>query len=872
MGRPSVTHRIAIVVCGLACLVALGVPALSRASGWAVEPVASPMTPGGELSGLACSSASSCTTVGGAVDSAGHDVALAERWNGRAWKVQPIAIGQSPFAALACVSSTTCFAVGASGASRWNGRVWVAQKSPLSSLSGIACWSARGCIAVGLDPNANDGYGSPTAERWDGTRWTKQRVPSPFGGGGFAGISCPTSRACMAVGFISLHDSNGDTLSLAETWDGRRWTIQSSPDAGSTDQLYAASCPQPRRCIAVGSYVNGNGDERPMIMRFDRGVWSFNLSVHPTGATTGRSSASRALAARLHGRRLVREIKRPGAWLSRTVDRRTMVRGAPVGERDRGDRRGRLPVAVIMRHGGRGAGIRWPPRRPLGRLGRPSNGCDARPAEADSVRARRRVMPGHKRVRRGRGMERVHESGPAGRRLGWLDMDGRRATGTSAHKLSPAPRRVVRVADDVYAVGESSPSSGSPSVLIEALVGGTWRVMTAPEPPTGSLRGISCASATACVAVGTLDGQNVLAEIWDGSRWTIASPSLPPQIQSWQLADVSCAGTGACTAVGSATQQSGLFGPFALGWNGSAWSTEVVATAGSNNLGSLASVSCPSVDRLHGRRHGSTGGGLGRHGLGRARCFRSAMPVALRLRSSVSRARRQPPASPSAATGSGRSRPSGTGSAGPSRVRRSDRQRSSPACPARAKRRASRSARRRISRGSEPRRGAFLRMTPIATSRARGVDMSPLRCVRAVAAGVGLLLLASGAGTASAARWVRQQLPPVPHGDLSSVACPSTSACVAVGSSYVTDPQSPRPYVLRWTGTAWRAQHVFRALPPGRSPASPAHRRVRAWLSATRRTPTTTTLPSPHSGAAPDGLCATYLSRGRPNLRRLAIP
>jgi hypothetical protein len=119
--------------------------------------------------------------------------------------------------------------------------------------------------------------------------------------------------------------------------------------------------------------------------------------------------------------------------------------------------------------------------------------------------------------------------------------------------------------------------------------------MPASQAPTGSLHGISCASATACVAVGTRNGENVLAEVWDGSRWTIASPSLPPQTQSGQLAAVSCAAAGACTAVGTATTLSGMSEPFAAGWNGSAWSTEAAANAGANNSGSLAGVSCPSV-------------------------------------------------------------------------------------------------------------------------------------------------------------------------------------------------------------------------------------------------------------------------------------
>jgi hypothetical protein len=55
------------------------------------------------------------------------------------------------------------------------------------------------CTAVGFYVGI-DGQGM--AERWDGTKWLVQRVPSPLGAtiGELKGVSCPTPYMCMTVG------------------------------------------------------------------------------------------------------------------------------------------------------------------------------------------------------------------------------------------------------------------------------------------------------------------------------------------------------------------------------------------------------------------------------------------------------------------------------------------------------------------------------------------------------------------------------------------------------------------------------------------------------------------------------------------------
>jgi len=80
-------------------------------------------------------------------------------------------------------------------------------------------------------------------------------------------------------------------------------------------------------------------------------------------------------------------------------------------------------------------------------------------------------------------------------------------------------------------------------------------VQPAPDPGTGGARlsAVSCASAIACTTVGFYDtnsgGQQTLAEVWDGTAWSL-QPTANPANAASQLNGVACRAPRACTAVG----------------------------------------------------------------------------------------------------------------------------------------------------------------------------------------------------------------------------------------------------------------------------------------------------------------------------------
>jgi hypothetical protein len=143
------------------------------------------------------------------------------------------------------------------------------------------------------------------------------------------------------------------------------------------------------------------------------------------------------------------------------------------------------------------------------------------------------------------------------------------------------------------AVGEDQ----TPSALAENWNGTTWA--TQATPAIGSyvteLNGISCTSASFCVAVGAeiesaAGPLAAVTEIWNGTDWT-AEPVPPPLSTAYQsdLAGASCSSPDACTAVGY-YEVNGKMQPAALRWNGTAWAYQRFP-AGTTVLW----VSCPAV-------------------------------------------------------------------------------------------------------------------------------------------------------------------------------------------------------------------------------------------------------------------------------------
>jgi len=212
----------------------------------------------GVLTAISCAGAGSCTAVGSPVIG----------WNGSRWSIE---LRSSPFTAVSCPALSSCVAVGTSQsgtpeAGAWNGRRW--RVGPMAGLpgyvqsvtvAGVSCWAPTGCLAVG-----DYSYGAtaqPTAryrdralaEYWNGVRWEIVPPPDVARRDRLIAVSCAGPRSCLAVGSVRAK------LTLAERWNGGSWHVQRAANFGRLgyNELTGVSCWSVVRCVAVGSYSLG---------------------------------------------------------------------------------------------------------------------------------------------------------------------------------------------------------------------------------------------------------------------------------------------------------------------------------------------------------------------------------------------------------------------------------------------------------------------------------------------------------------------------------------------------------------------------------------------------------------------------------------
>jgi hypothetical protein len=292
---------VVVVICAV---LSGAVPASASTASWRVQFVPKPPRTSTFLSAVSCPLPGNCTAVGFAV-SGGNPSTLAEQWDGSRWAIQPTpnpaGSPQAAFSGVSCASPASCTAVGdyytVSGyqplAEYWEGVSWTIQAVPIPAgaqggeLESVSCASAASCTAVGFAAAAG-GESLPLAEHWDGSSWTVQTVPLPSlaSGGGLSGVSCPTALDCIAVG-----ETGGQTNVLAERWNGTRWTAQTIPrPAGTNMGLAGVSCKAPERCIAVGSETTRTGGGTTtgaVVERANGPTWTLQADAAPAGTVLG---------------------------------------------------------------------------------------------------------------------------------------------------------------------------------------------------------------------------------------------------------------------------------------------------------------------------------------------------------------------------------------------------------------------------------------------------------------------------------------------------------------------------------------------------------------------------------------------------------
>ena len=140
--------------------------------------------------------------------------------------------------------------------------------------------------------------------------------------------------------------------------------------------------------------------------------------------------------------------------------------------------------------------------------------------------------------------------------------------------------------------------SGPLGAIPERWNGRSWAIESIPDAAVAHIAAVSCASSTACAAVGWSGPRKTstaLAERWNGTRWSL-EPMARGSVVGDALRGVSCPTRRFCVAVGSRRNQP-RSQILAEVWNGSSWSIQHTSTRGVpvRRRDYLIDVSCASA-------------------------------------------------------------------------------------------------------------------------------------------------------------------------------------------------------------------------------------------------------------------------------------
>ena len=344
-------------------------------------------------------------------------------------------------------------------------------------------------------------------------------------------------------------------LARAEAAAASAWALQSLAAPSLTGQQSAVSCPSVTACAAVGHYFSTTGIEVTLAERWNGTSWAIQISPNPSGAAgsgldgvsctsatactavgsyTGATGATQTLAERWNG----------ATWAIQSTPNPIAATSSSLSSVSCTSNTSCTAVGYFQNSAGTFLTLaeRW-------------NGTSW------AIQ----VTPS-----------------PSGAKTSVLG-------GVSC----PAPASCT-------AVGHFLNSADGGETLAERWNGTAWTIQITPNPSGATdsyLTGVSCASISACTAVGyDRNGGDVpLAERWNGVSWTLQATPNPTGLGITSLSGVSCTSSAACTAVGYFITKAEVQLTLAERWNGASWTIQTSPDASGGRGSILAGVSCPAA-------------------------------------------------------------------------------------------------------------------------------------------------------------------------------------------------------------------------------------------------------------------------------------
>ncbi len=240
---------------------------------------------------ISCVTATDCLGIKGSSPLNGGNLrvpATIARWNGSGWRRAhlrlPAGTRSADLYAVSCRAAKSCLVVG----DYYTGKTESAPSHALAlvyngtslkpmppmprpksrnwvTLRGVSCTTTRHCVAVGMASGDPSELGGPSQvsliETWNGTKWTLHTAAAPTGTEvTLSGVSCVTAAFCLLTGEIST--ANNTKLFL-DSWNGRKLTVMKPAPVGGGASFQLASdvsCGTRASCMVTGAVLSAGGN------------------------------------------------------------------------------------------------------------------------------------------------------------------------------------------------------------------------------------------------------------------------------------------------------------------------------------------------------------------------------------------------------------------------------------------------------------------------------------------------------------------------------------------------------------------------------------------------------------------------------------
>lgn len=188
----------------------------------------------------------------------GDDGPLIEHWDGTAWHTLEVPDGVGSLRSVSAVGPNDVWSVSSGEVLHWDGTSWVVvEEAPHGYFTAVAALGDADVWAVGLGITLH----------WDGSTWAEHDL----GTKSLADLQDVAGIAGQDVWGVGVREVKDSEHSLADHWNGTRWSVSKTPQIGDASALVSVDPVSRDDVWAVGFSSPANA---PFSLHWNGTAWT----------------------------------------------------------------------------------------------------------------------------------------------------------------------------------------------------------------------------------------------------------------------------------------------------------------------------------------------------------------------------------------------------------------------------------------------------------------------------------------------------------------------------------------------------------------------------------------------------------------------